>query len=223
MGIRASLILICYNTYTKIKRRKQTKNKDQRKALPYDQVKDCLNAISNSGAGPRTKLALEFLILTASRSGEVREAVWSEIDLDNREWLIPANRMKSKNDHRVPLVPRMIEILQEADNLRDGSSLVFPGMKYGKPISDASMLKLVRSLGYQVDIHGFRTSFRTWAQERTNTPREVVEKALAHSIGNKTEEAYARSDLFEKRRSLMESWEKYLQEKPGNVVELNRL
>ncbi len=149
---------------------------------------------------------MEFLILTAARSGEVRGAVWSEIDLQAAIWTIPASRMKAKREHRVPLSPRAVEILNAAREMSDGSDLVFAGARKGRPLSDMTLSKLTKELGFDVDVHGFRTSFRMWAQEQTDAPREVAEAALAHTIRNQAEAAYARSDLFEKRRGLMAAW-----------------
>lgn len=201
---------------------KQTKAKKHRKALPYSEVARCIETVKGSGAGLSTKLALEFLILTATRSGEVRNAVWAEFELKgdtcaNRAkdanqavWIIPAERMKMKKEHRIPLCPRSVEILRSAKNLSDGSDFVFCGTKFGKPLSDMTLSKLVKELGFDADVHGFRTSFRTWVQEKTDISREVAESALAHSIKDKSEAAYARSDLFEKRRELMEAWAGYL-------------
>ena len=120
--------------------------------------------------------------------------------------------MKAKRDHRVPLSTRAVEILLVAKGLGDGTGLVFPGTKPGKPLSDMTVSKLVKELGFAADIHGFRTSFRMWALERTNFPREVAEAALAHTIKDKAEAAYARSDVFEKRRMVMEAWSKYLKQ-----------
>ena len=195
---------------------------NHRKALIYDDVKGCIQTVQNSGAGMLTKLALEFLVLTAGRSGEVRGAMWDEIDFGPVEcanhanranravWEIPATRMKAKKAHRVPLSDRAVEILHAAKNLTDGTGMVFPGTKIGKPLSDATLSKLVKKLGFDVDVHGFRTSFRTWAQEKTNFPHEVAESALAHVVKNKAEAAYARSDLFEKRREMMQAWADYI-------------
>jgi len=166
-----------------------------------------------------TKLAIELLVLTATRSGEVRLADWNEIDLDAKNWTIPAQRMKMKEEHVIPLSNRSLDVLQEAKALGD-NGLIFPGMRSGRPMSDATMSKLVKELGYPVDIHGFRTSFRTWVQEQTNTAHEVAERALAHKITDKSEAAYARSDLFEKRRKLMDSWASYLNSEPAMVVHL---
>lgn len=199
----------------------------RRKALPYAEVAGCIETVQASGAGAATKLALEFLVLTASRSGEVREAHWGEFDFHGANgatmatratWLVPAARMKAKREHRVPLSARALGILREAEGLADGSGLVFPGTRSGRPLSDMTLSKLVKELGFEADVHGFRTSFRTWAQERTNFPREVAEAALAHVVKDKAEAAYARSDVFDKRRKMMESWGTYLAASSGGVV-----
>jgi integrase len=195
-----------------------------RKALPYAEVGDCIAAVQASGAGMSTKLAFEFLVLTATRSGETRLARWDEIVWGNAAtsatWAIPASRMKAKREHRIPLSARAVEILREAEKLADGAGLLFPGIRRGKPLSDMTLSKLVKGLGFDADVHGFRTSFRMWAQERTNVPREVAEAALAHTIRDKAEAAYARSDVFERRRILMESWAEYLAGESGKVVKL---
>ena len=198
-----------------------------RKALPYTGVANCIEAVQTSGAGASTKLALEFLVLTATRSGETRLATWAEIDwgsaatsATSATWTIPASRMKAKREHRIPLSARAVEILREAEKLADGAGLVFPGTRRGKPLSDMTLSKLVKELGIDADIHGFRTSFRMWAQERNNAPREVAEAALAHTIQNKAEAAYARSDVFERRRILMENWAAYLAGESGKVIKL---
>ena len=192
-----------------------------RKALPYKDVTECIATVQGSNAGIATKLALELLVLTATRSGEVRNAVWSEFDLVKAEWVIPASRMKAKKEHRIPLCIRALEILEQAKALGE-TGLVFEGTKRGKALSDATMSKLVKELGYDVDIHGFRTSFRTWTQEQTNFPREVAEAALAHSIKDKAEAPYARSDLFDKRRMMMDAWAAFLAlDGDAKVVQLN--
>ncbi|MCX5580534.1 tyrosine-type recombinase/integrase [Kaistia terrae] len=192
--------------------------KANRKALPYAEVAGCIEAVKASGAGLATKAALELLVLTASRSGEVRLAAWSEFDLKAKVWEIPAERMKMKRLHRVPLSSRALALLDQAKALDDGSGLVFPGTKAGKPLSDMTLSKLVKELGFPVDVHGFRTSFRTWAQERTTFPREVAEAALAHAVGDAVEQAYARSDVFEKRRKMMDAWASFLAERGNNNV-----
>lgn len=188
---------------------RETRTSQHRKSLPYAEVSGCIEAVKASGAQIATKLTLEFLVLTASRSGEARMARWDEIDLDAATWIIPAERMKEKRPHRVPLSNRAIEILTEAKALRAASELVFPSIR-GKPLSDMTLSKLVKELGFDADVHGFRTSLRTWGQEQTNYPREVQEAALAHKLGDAVEQAYARSDLFDKRRKMMGRWAEYL-------------
>ncbi len=180
---------------------------EHRKALPYVQVGGAIAQIRNSDAGITTKLAFEFLVLTATRSSETREAVWSEFDLEKAVWTIPAARMKAKKPHRVPLAPRCLAILTEAKTLkRETDDLVFPGTKDTKPLSDMTLSKLMKDLKIAAVPHGFRSSFRDWAGETTAHPREVIEFALAHVIKDKAEAAYARSDLFDKRRALMNDW-----------------
>jgi integrase len=189
---------------------KQDRRKvERRKALPYADVAGCLAAVRASGAYDTTKAAIEFLVLTAARSGEVRMATWSEINLDTAEWTIPAARMKAGRQHRVPLSPQAVDLLRRLSTRIDGSDLVFPSPR-GKALSDMTFSKLIKELGVPVDVHGFRTSFRTWVQEQTDYPREVAEIALAHVVGNAVEEAYARSDLFEKRRAVTAGWAAFL-------------
>lgn len=195
---------------------KQSKKVINRKALPYPEVAACLDVVEASEAGLSTKLCFELLVLTCVRSNEVREARWSEIDLQAKVWEIPAGRMKMDRPHRIPLSARAVAVLKRAQGL-DGD-LLFPGTKPGKPLSDATLLKLIRENGFPVDIHGFRTSFRTWAQEKTNFPREVAEAALSHLSGDAVERAYARSDLFEKRRKMMEAWAGFLDQKAAKVI-----
>lgn len=182
-----------------------------RKALPYAAVAAALRTVRESNASTQAKLAFEFLVLTATRSGETRGALWSEIDLAKAEWTIPAERMKAKRPHRVPLSKRCIEILEQARTLKsDTSDYVFPGTLEHKPLSDMTLSKLLKDLGIDAVPHGFRSSFRDWAGELTNFPREVCEFALAHVIKDKSEAAYARSDLLEKRGNLMNAWADYL-------------
>ena len=189
---------------------KPNRKPKHRASLPYTDVSECLSVIKHSDAMLSTKLAIELLVLTATRSGEVRLANWSEVDLYAKTWTIPAERMKMKEEHIIPLSDRALDVLQQAKALGN-AGLIFPGMRSGRPMSDMTMSKLVKELGYPVDIHGFRTSFRTWVQEQTNTAHEVAERALAHKTTNKVEAAYARSDLFEKRRELMDSWANFIQ------------
>lgn len=201
---------------------KRDKSKIQhRAALPYSKVAGAIAKVKASGATESAKLALEFLILTATRSGEVRGAKWGEIDREAKVWTIPAERMKAKKPHRVPLSPRALALLDEAENLPSEAGFIFPGAVKGKPLSDVTLSKLLKELGIECVPHGFRSSFRVWAGEQTNLPREVCEFALAHVVRDKTEAAYQRSDLFEKRRKLMEAWAGYLAKMPtGEVVRL---
>ena len=198
---------------------KPNRKTKHRASLPYDEVAMFLESIKQSNAMLSTKLAIELLILTATRSGEVRLADWSEVELDARTWTIPAKRMKMKEKHVIPLSDHSLKVLHQAKALGT-EGLIFPGMRTGRPMSDMTMSKLVKELGYPVDIHGFRTSFRTWVQEQTNNAGEVAERALAHKATNKVEAAYARSDLFEKRRKLMDTWASYLDNEPAKVVQL---
>ena len=156
-----------------------------------------------------TKLCFEYLVLTAARSGEARLAQWQEVDFDMATWKIPGTRMKAGKPHRVPLSGRALEVLQESDAFRSECGLVFPSVS-GKPISDATLSKLMRVLKIPAVPHGFRSTFRDWAAENTDAPRAVMEAALAHKLGDAVEQAYARSDLFDKRRALMEAWAQYL-------------
>ncbi|WP_097090584.1 tyrosine-type recombinase/integrase [Novosphingobium sp. Chol11] len=182
-----------------------------REALPYDQVAAAITHVRNSDAGITTKLAFEFLVLTATRSGETREAKWGEFDLTKKVWTIPASRMKAKKAHEVPLSDRCLMILKEAEqHKQEGSDLVFPGTKENRPLSDMTLSKLMKELNIPAVPHGFRSSFRDWAGEQTHHPREVIEFALAHVIKDKAEAAYARSALLEKRRLLMDDWTSFL-------------
>ena len=188
------------------------------KSMDYREVGSFLKEIRNSSAGMTTKLALEFLILNASRSGEVRHAKWDEID--EKTWAIPAVRMKAKIAHRIPLTERCLEMLEEARTVSLGSDYIFCGYKKDRPLSENTFNKLIKELGYDVHTHGFRTSFKTWTQEQTNYPREVAEKQLAHSLSNKAEAAYARSDLLEKRAEMMEAWAQFINSSGSDVVQI---
>ena len=185
-------------------------------AVSHAEVANAIVVIRASSATISTKLALEFLILTACRSGEVRGAKWSEIDLDNNMWTVPADRTKTGKPHRVPLSTRGGSVLREAEKITDESGLVFPSAR-GRMMTDSTMSKLMRENAVGGTPHGFRSSFRTWAGEVTNTPREVAEAALGHVVGG-VEGAYARGDLFDKRRNLMETWANYLTASEGGRV-----
>ena len=179
------------------------------RALPHGQVSAAIETVRRSNARPVVKLAFEFLVLTATRSGEVRGALWTEIDRGEGAWIIPARRTKAAREHRVPLCRRALEILEEARALDRGSPLVFPGLRRN-PIATTALSELLRELKIAAVPHGFRSSFRDWAAEDTDHPREVVEAALAHVVRNKVEAAYRRTDLFERRRRLMDDWAAYL-------------
>lgn len=167
--------------------------------------------------------ALEFAILTAGRSGEVRGATWAEIDLQNATWTIPASRMKAGHEHRVPLSAEALALLAELPKFND-EALVFPSSKPGRPLSDMTLLAVLRRMERSdVTVHGFRSSFRDWSAEATAYPHEVAEMALAHRIKDKTEAAYRRGDLFEKRREMMQAWASWCtQKQTGNVVAIRR-
>ncbi len=188
-------------------------------ALPHADIAGFIADLSaRKGVAAR---ALAFTILTAARSGETRGATWAEIDLDAKVWTIPANRMKAGKEHRVPLTQEAIASL---GTKCDDAVLIFESeTKLGKPISDMSMTAVLRRMGRNaITVHGFRSTFRDWAGETTSFPREVIEAALAHGIKDKAEAAYARSDLFDKRRKLMEAWAQKAISKPtaDNVVSL---
>ena len=189
------------------------------RALPYQEVWAALDAIEGSlRASPAVRACIRFVVLTACRSGEARGATWDEIDLDACEWRIPAARMKGAKEHRIPLSDEVLAVLERVRPLRSPSNLVFPSpSRPGKPLSDMALTKLLRG---RATVHGFRTSFRTWAAERTRVPHAVCEAALAHAVGSAVERSYARSDLFEKRRELMNQWASYVTAGNAKVVRL---
>ncbi len=174
-------------------------------ALPFIQIGAFMVELrGQAGMGAR---ALEFVILTAARSGEVRGASWSEIDLDAAVWTIPAGRMKAKKEHRVPLSDAALKLLHATPRI-GGTDLIFPSGK-GTALSDMTLTAVLRRMGVVVTAHGFRSSFRDWAGETTAYPREVIEHALAHQLKDKAEASYARGTLFEKRTQLMRDWSKF--------------
>ncbi len=191
-------------------------------ALPFNKMNDFLVKLRKQ-EGIAAK-GLEFIILTATRTGETRLAVWDEIDFENKLWTIPAERMKMKKAHEVPLQDAAIDILREMKMVQV-SNFIFPGAKKDRPMSDMTFTKLLRRMEYdEITVHGFRSSFRDWAAERTSYAREVVEMALAHEIENKVEAAYRRGSLLEKRRKLMNEWLKFCNQKlakGNNVVSIN--
>jgi integrase len=163
-------------------------------------------------------LALRFAILTAARSGEVRGARWSEIDLEARTWTIPADRMKAGEEHRVPLSGAAVAILEMVRGL--SSDLVFPNRQGAKPLSDMTLAKVLKTLNAPVTVHGFRSTFRDWAEETTSFPHEVKEAALAHKVKSKVERAYRRTDLFERRKAMMETWAQFATQSSANLIRL---
>jgi integrase len=172
-------------------------------SMPYEQVGDFFGLLGKEkGLAAR---ALELTILTVCRTSEVLLAKWEEFDLPRRVWVIPGERMKSGREHRVPLVEATLAILDQLSGM--DTAWVFPGAKDGKPLSNMAMLVLLRRMDHgHVTVHGFRSTFRVWAAERTHHPRELAELSLAHSVGTAVEQAYQRSDLFERRRTLMQDW-----------------
>lgn len=185
---------------------RQTKAVRHHAAMPYDVLPAFMRQLANS---PSTvgRTALRCLILTACRSGEIRGARWSEIDLERGTWSIPGQRMKSGLPHQVALCPRVVVQFQVAATLRqDDCDLVFPGMSGKKPVSDMTLMKLLRDADVPYTVHGFRSAFRDWAADCTDYPAEVVEKALAHVVADKVEAAYKRTDFAAKRRDLLAAW-----------------
>ena len=192
------------------------------RALPHPDVADALETIADSKASMAAKACLRFVVLTAVRSGEARLATWDEIDLDARIWRIPAERMKAGAEHRVPLTDEAADLLREVAPLRDDSVLVFPSpRRRGASLSDMTLTKVLRDTGLAARcvVHGFRSSFRDWCAD-TGKPREIAEAALAHTVQG-VEGAYFRSDLFDRRRDLMDSWSRYVTGTSGKVVKLH--
>jgi integrase len=174
-------------------------------ALPYVEMGDFMAALrAKDGIAPR---ALEFAILTAARTNEALGAKWSEIDMDKAVWVIPAERMKARRDHRVPLSPAALELLRSLPRDTEGEYVFMSTMARGKPLSNMAMLKTLKLMKRpDLTVHGFRSTFRDWAAETTSYPDTVVEMALAHAVGSAVEAAYRRGDLFEKRTRLMADW-----------------
>jgi integrase len=185
-------------------------------AMPYEQIAAFMARLREREAS--SAQALELCILTAARSGEILGMRWSEIDLDKKIWSVPANRMKAGREHRVPLPLRAVVMLRQLQKLNTGE-FVFPGQARNKPLSNMAMEMVMRRMKVvKATVHGFRSSFRDWAGNVSSFPREVVETALAHVIGDKAEQAYRRSDALEKRRKLMEAWSAYCEPKVSNNV-----
>ena len=190
------------------------KTKRHHRALPYAEVPAALEKVKTSTADWTTRLAFEFLVLTASRSGEVRLARWSEINRETATWYVPAERMKARKEHRVPLASRSLEILEQAAVLSDGndSGLIFPANRKGNSLSDMAFTVMLRRLEIPAVPHGFRRSFKSWATETKTGSWHEGEAALAHRIGDtETSDAYIDTDLLEPRRGVMEKWAAFLE------------
>ena len=186
---------------------RKVKREEHHPALPHAEMSAFWRALAQRpGVAAQ---ALRFTILTAARTSEVLEATWDEVDLEAALWTLPAGRMKAEKEHRVPLAPQAVALLREMRAQRTGDYL-FPSAKVGRALSNVAMIAVLRRMERSdITVHGFRSTFRDWAAECTDFPREVPEAALAHTLGNKVEAAYRRSDLFEKRRALMEAWAAY--------------
>ena len=176
-------------------------------AMPYEKIPEFFLSLKKEQG--MSALALQFAIHTATRTSETLEATWSELDLENKLWTVPAERMKNKLEHTIPLTGTVLAVLWQA-HLFKSSEYVFPGAKLGRPLSNMSMNMLMRRMGVEnATVHGFRSSFRDWCGDHTSHPREIAEAALSHKIGNKVEQAYRRRSALEKRRRLMEDWTAY--------------
>ena len=194
-------------------------------ALPYDRMSTFMEKLR--GQDGTAAKALEFLILTGARTSEIIGAVWREFDLDDAIWVIPAERIKARREHRVPLSQAALSALKSmrADHEPAPDDPVFPGGRKGRPLSNMAMLALLKRMKHdELTVHGFRSTFRDWAAERTNFPREVAEAALAHAVPDKVEAAYRRGDFFGKRRQMMEAWAKFYATAPtkGEVVAMRK-
>ena len=185
----------------------QERTRSHHAALPYREVGAALRRLAESRRAASAKACARFIALTAARSSEAQEATWDEIDFENREWRIPASRMKSRREHRVPLSDAALDVLEQQRGLHP--QYCFPSPRTGRALSHAALFRVVRDACGAVP-HGFRTSLRTWAAEQTSYPHAVCEMALAHQVGSAVERSYARSDLFERRRDLMQAWADYL-------------
>jgi integrase len=199
--------------------RSRVKTVKHHSALPFAELPVFMSQLrAREGAGAR---ALELTILTGLRTGEVIGARWQEVDLQGKMWIVPAERMKAKREHRIPLSDYVIAMLSKLPKVDE---FIFPGERSGQPISNMAMLSTLGRLSRRdLTVHGFRSTFRDWAAERTNFPNHVVEMALAHTIGNKVEAAYRRGDLFEKRARLMDAWAKFATTCPGRGSDTAKL
>ncbi len=196
---------------------KQTKSVEHHKAVPHSQLAGVLAKVEASAAWTGTKLAFRFMVLTGCRSGEARLASWSEVNREAREWVIPGERMKSGKQFRIPLSPAALKVLAEAEAIRDGSGLIFPSVR-GLPMADNTLSKLLRDNQIPMVPHGARSCFRSWCSD-VGVSGEVAEASLAHAAGDRTVQAYARSDLFSRRLEVLHRWAHYLTEAPGELVQ----
>ena len=185
-------------------------------AVPHPEVGAVIAKVYTKNVWLLTKLLFEFVVLTAVRSGEARGAQWDEVDFVDRVWYVPATRMKAQSEHRVPLSGRAIAVLEEARRVGGGEGLVFPA-KSGGILASTTLTRLLRSIRDDGVPHGFRSSFRDWCGE-TEVAREVAEACLAHQVGNQVEAAYARSDLFDRRRKVLEDWAAYLADSATSTI-----
>lgn len=191
------------------------------KAVPYDELPSIIKRLRASKISLPTQLALEFLILTACRTSEVLGLQWSEIDRDDKLWVIPAIRMKSGKPHEVPLTDQMMAVLNKAASLNVDNGLVFPSDVNGRPLSNNTLRQaLQKRLGIDATVHGMRSAFKDWAAETTNFANEVSEMALGHVISNKVEAAYRRGNLISKRRQMMEDWSNFLSEREAKIISI---
>lgn len=194
------------------------------KALPYEEIGTFMEQLrSREGVGA---LALEFLILTAARTGQVTQATWDEIDLESKLWKAPREHMKLRKEHRVPLSNPALAVLKTIKKEYELDAFVFPGGKEGKPLSGGAMESVLKRMGWKdvCTVHGFRSTLYDWAAEQTNYPNIVIQMALAHSVGDKTEAAYRRGDLLKKRERLMSDWARYCGRvsSKAEVIPINR-
>ena len=184
------------------------------RSLPYQDVRAALSLMEASRASKSAKLCFRFVVLTACRSGEARLATWDAIDREAEVWTVPSNRMNAAREHRVPLSGLALSVVDAAAAIADGSDLLFPSpVRQDRPLSDITLTNLLRSsgLGDRATLHGFRSSFRIWAAERTSASHAAMELTLAHTVGSAVEQAYMRSDLLEQRKTLMPEWASYLE------------
>jgi integrase len=199
-------------------RQNDKKRQKHHAAMPYAEVPAFVQTLRADGDGEIVRLALEWTILTAARTSETIGATFEELDAGEAVWTVPAERMKGGKLHRVPLPARCIEIVERAKEIGNDSPYLFPGAKRGRHLSDMAMLMALRRLDVPFTVHGFRSSFRDWTAEQTSTPRDVAEGALAHAVEDKVEAAYRRSDLFARRRNLMDTWAAYIDAEGHKVI-----